>query len=466
MVNEVTSFKKPIFFVLGATGSGKSLAAVDIATTLKRFCGYEHVVIVNCDVMQFYVDLPIATNKISLNEMQGISHYFMGFLSPTGVKIRDPTVPYEGCDKKTSEVLNDSKEEGIYNIHSYVHDVVGFINEFFQHNSSAAVIVCGGTCYYVQALMFENVLTEEDADDSMTLDSNANSSICLENFEGYELWKELNKIDPSVAVRYHPNDKRRIVRLLEIYKKTGRLPSEIYAFRPSPCFRFSPMNCFVLWPRVTFEKLKLMLDERVDKMVEKGIVKESLEFAQQHIKGDPDTGLARAIGFKEFIPAFQEKDGMICIKGEKELKESIEQIKINTKRYARQQNQWITNRFLGRFREVFISAQGFGNFVSLDVSDTVLEFHETVKNVTLFWIMSKGESIGNIIFPLKEPRDKMTTIKQEWCEMCGMFVSGGVQMDAHILSKRHRGAIKHAGLVKEQLEKYGRVIPRKKPRLS
>ncbi|ORC90159.1 putative tRNA isopentenyltransferase [Trypanosoma theileri] len=466
MVNEVTSCKQPIFFVLGATGSGKSLAAVDIATTLKSSCGYEHVVIINCDVMQFYMDLPIATNKVSLNEMQGISHYFMGFLSPKGVKIRDPTIPYEGCDKKNSEVLEESKEEEIYNIHSYVHDVVEFINKFFQNNSSAAVIVCGGTCYYIQALMFENVLTEEDADDSVALDSNANSSICEEKFEGYDLWKELNKIDPSVAIRYHPNDKRRIVRLLEIYKKTGRLPSEIYGSRPSPCFRFSPMNCFVLWPRVNFEKLKLMLDERVDKMVEKGIVEECLEFAQQHVKADPDTGLARAIGFKEFIPAFEEKNGVTCIKGENELKKSIEQIKINTKRYARQQIQWITNRFLGRFREVFISAQGIDKFISLDVSDTVLEFREKVKKVTRFWIMSENGSIENIIFPLKEPRDKITAVKQEWCEMCGMFVSGGVQMDAHILSKRHRGAIRHAALVKEQLEKYGRIIPRKKPRLS
>ncbi|KEG14421.1 putative tRNA isopentenyltransferase [Trypanosoma grayi] len=466
MATEVGCCNEPIFFVLGATGSGKSLAAVKVAQTLQHHSGYERVIVVNCDVMQFYADLPIATNKISSAEMEGIPHFFMGFLSPKGVKIRDPTVAYKGCDREKCGATAERGKQELYNVHSYVRDAVDFIRNFFQENPFGAVVVCGGTCYYAQALMFDNVLTEEDLDDSLFPDSSVASSSCVENREGDGLWKELAQVDPVVAVRYHPNDKRRISRLIEIYKKTGRPPSEIYATRPSPCFRFSPARCFVLWPCVTFEKLRTMLDKRVDKMVERGIVQEFIEFAQTQVKSDLDVGLAKAIGFKEFLPAFDVINGEFRLKEDVELKKSIELLKTNTKRYARQQIQWIKNRFLGQLRDVFTSTQGTRQFVCVDASNTESEFIETVESATKLLVTFNLQQGKNLTFPLNQIREPLVSVKQEWCHLCEMFVCGGEKMRLHLASKRHRGAVKHVALVKEQQEKYGRVIPPKRRRLS
>ncbi|RNE96846.1 putative tRNA isopentenyltransferase [Trypanosoma conorhini] len=466
MATEGGQCGEPIFFVLGATGSGKSLAAVNVAKALQNRCGVRHVAIVNCDVMQFYADLPIATNKVSSSEMEDIYHCFIGFLSPGGVKIRDPTIPYKGSDKEEYESMQSSEENEVYNIHSYVRDAVRFIRTFFREHASAAIVVCGGTCYYAQALLFDNTLTLEDDKDSVYEEKKFNFSSSLENYEGKSLWQELNRVDPAVAIRYHPNDTRRISRLLEIYKKTNRLPSEIYATRPDPCFRFCPTECFVLWIQVPYEKLKTKLDERVDKMVQQGIVEEFVEFAQRRKNDVFDIGLARAIGFKEFITAFAEIDGQMRVKGECELKNSLALLKSNTKRYARQQDQWIKNRFLGRLRFVFTSLQGTRNFITIDASKMLSEFIETVQNATEFLLKKDSQMIGGVTLPLTETKDKPSAVKQEWCELCEIFVCGGNQMKAHATSKRHRGAVKHAALVREQGEKYGRVIPRKRQRLK
>ncbi|RNF04043.1 putative tRNA isopentenyltransferase [Trypanosoma rangeli] len=465
MATEGEQCSKPIFFVLGATGSGKSLAAVNVAKTLQHRCGIMHVTIVNCDVMQFYADLPIATNKVASSEMEDIPHCFIGFLSPSGVKIRDPTVPYKGVDKTESVYMDISEERDVYNVHSYVRDVVAFIKSFFREHSSAAIVVCGGTCYYAQALLFDNTLTLEDEKGFVDEVAMLDFSTSLENVEGKGLWQELNRVDPVIAVRYHPNDTRRISRLLEIYKKSGRLPSEIYATRPDPCFRFSPKNCFILWIRVPYEALKIKLDERVDKMVERGIVEEFVQFAKRN-NNINDVGLAKAIGFKEFISAFAMINGQMRVKGECALKNSIDLLRSNTKRYARQQEQWIRNRLLGRLRFVFTSLQGTGNFIAIDALKMLSEFIEMVQNATEFLLKQNLQMIQGVTLPLNEIKDPPSAVKQEWCEVCEIFVCGGNQMRTHITSKRHRGAVRHAALVKEQEEKYGRVISRKKQRMS
>ncbi|ESL10880.1 tRNA isopentenyltransferase, partial [Trypanosoma rangeli SC58] len=457
MATEGEQCNKPIFFVLGATGSGKSLAAVNVAKALQHKCGFMHVTIVNCDVMQFYVDLPIATNKVASSEMEGIPHCFIGFLSPRGVKIRDPTVPYKGFDKTESESTDNSEERDVYNVHSYVRDAVQFIESFFREHSSAAIVVCGGTCYYAQALLFDNTLTLEDEKDFVDEVAMLNSSTSLEDFEGKGLWQELNRVDSAIAVRYHPNDTRRISRLLEIYKKSGRLPSEIYATRPDPCFRFCPKRCFILWIRLPYDALKNKLDERVDKMVERGIVEEFVQFAERQKNSDVDVGLAKAIGFKEFISAFAMVNGQMRVKGECALKKSIDLLRSNTKRYARQQEQWIRNRFLGRLRFVFTSLQGTGNFITIDALKMLSEFIETVQNATEFLLKQSSQLIQGVTLPLNEIKDPSSAVKQEWCEVCEIFVCGENQMQTHITSKRHRGAVRHAALVKEQEEKYGRV---------
>ncbi|KAG8345473.1 putative tRNA isopentenyltransferase [Trypanosoma vivax] len=461
MPNTDINTKKSIFFVLGPTGCGKSLAAVWMAKTLRMECKYEYVVIVNCDVMQFYADLSVATNKISIQEMEGIPHCFIGFLSPYGEKVKDPTILYDGH----SDVRNQSSHEvelDSYNIHSYVHDVTRFIEKVFGDHSSAAVIICGGTCYYAQAIMFDNLLTKEDDEASLSLSSVEQSSPVICEDEQL-LWDKLNEVDPEIAAQYHPNNTRRIRRLLDIYKKTKRMPSDIFKSRSSPCFRFNPEECFVLWLQFPMEKLKSVLEGRVDKMVSNGIVEEILAFSQRYGGNVSSFPLSRAIGFKEFISAFDTKNGEVHIR-HNEIRGAIELMKTNTKRYAKQQIRWIKNRFVRHLGHIFISANVTENFVAIDVYKNLSEFKEMIEKTAKFFTRCSTEAT-DLLFPLKSPLSKCTSVQHEWCDKCEIFFIGGTQREVHFRSKRHLGAIKREALAK-QLERHGRGIPHKRQRIG
>nr|CCC89861.1 putative tRNA isopentenyltransferase [Trypanosoma congolense IL3000] len=457
---EQNEVRNAVYFVLGATGSGKSAAAVRIANTLRERCGYSTVVVVNCDVMQFYVGLPVSTNKISSDEMEGVTHCFMSFLSPEGIKVRDPTLPYEGFDK-SSPVLEKISSSAVYNIHSYVSDVVEFVDTTFRNNAPAAVIICGGTCYYAQSLLLENLLTNEDQGEQ-PCNSEEGQSLLAGEYDEANIWKFLNEIDPDIAVRYHPNDTRRIKRLIEIYSRTNRLPSDIYGSRAKPCFRFCPSTCFVLWTNIEYERLKQKLDERLEKMLERGIIDECRQFIQELGEEAFNVPLANAIGFKEFISCFAVASNRVHLKEGIEIQESIELVRNNTRRYARRQLQWIKNRFLGRLRSIFVSEQVVENLIEVDASQSTSDFLSQVEKATMFFATSRNMPSENLKFPLKEDIMVPEPVRKEWCEICNIFFNGGSEADVHLRSKRHRGALKHEIIRKEQREKYGRLIPPKK----
>ncbi|KAH9515372.1 tRNA dimethylallyltransferase [Bulinus truncatus] len=182
-----------------------------------------------------------------------------------------------------------------------------------------------------------------------------------------ELYAELQRVDPDVALLHHPNNKRKIVRALQVFYQTGHTMTSLLKEQhmgqdnvksgplryPNPC---------ILWIKCDQSVLDQRLDSRVDDMIERGLIAELDSFynkvqqieSQHHSSPTDDDfdymhGVLQMIGFKEFgsylklTPEERASD-----KGKKEFDKGLTDLKNATRRYARKQIKWIMNRFCGR----------------------------------------------------------------------------------------------------------------------
>lgn len=192
------ALKKPnLVIIMGPTGSGKSKLAIDLASHFP-------LEIINADSMQVYQGLDVLTNKVSLQDQEGVPHHLLGTVSPnvefTAKEFRDSAVPL------ISEILS--------------RDHIPFI--------------VGGTNYYIQALVSSFLLDDsaENMDESYSGSLSGDEQTALESdlardncSYSYDLLKEL---DPVAANRIHPNNHRKINQYLSLYARTGVLPSKLY----------------------------------------------------------------------------------------------------------------------------------------------------------------------------------------------------------------------------------------------
>ncbi len=277
--------KIPIIAVVGPTASGKSEFAVRLA---EKYNGE----IVSADSMQIYKQMNIGSAKPSKEEMKGIPHYLIDFL--------------------------DISEE--FSVADYVNAAHQCIKDI--HFRDKLPIICGGTGLYVNSLIDNIKFKENNVDESLREHLNKKAEI-----EGIEsLLTELNEFDPESYERLsNTKNARRIIRAIEIYKATGiTMTEQIKNSRNSP----SPYNAKIIG--LDFKDrsdLYKKINDRVDKMVEKGLVEE----AQEILKMPYSKTSMGAIGYKEFIPYFN---------GEMPLDCCIERIKINTRHYAKRQITW------------------------------------------------------------------------------------------------------------------------------
>lgn len=276
--------KIPLIAVVGPTASGKTSLAVEIC----RRYGAEAV---SCDSMQIYKSMDIATAKPTNEEIQGVPHHLIGFLSPD-----EPFSVAKYC-----EMAKDT-----------IYDITG--------RNKKAVLV-GGTGLYYSSLI-ENIefLPEEtDFEYREMLRKRAET-------EGAQiLLDELASVDPQAAEMLHINNLGRIIRALEIHHTTGKtktMQNEQSKQSPSP-FETVTICLDARDRQVLYDRI----NRRVDLMLEAGLLEEARAFL--------DSPLGRtakqAIGYKELDPYF---------KGEKPLDECIENLKMQTRRYAKRQLTW------------------------------------------------------------------------------------------------------------------------------
>ncbi|XP_013410631.1 tRNA dimethylallyltransferase isoform X2 [Lingula anatina] len=223
--------------------------------------------------------------------------------------------------------------------------------------------------YYVRQVIVDLrvkkcVSSDEEGEEAAVVTPSDELLELRENFDDLdsrELYAKLMSVDPSYAKTLHPNNKRKIIRGLEVHSQHGVTMSEILAEQHqedqdvSGPLRYQH-NC-IFWVQCQQTVLDERLDKRVDSMLERGLVAELLDFhsrynqqrLEEHKEADYTHGIFQSIGFKEFhnylILPEQERQSQM---GETLLKEGIDALKLVTRRYARRQITWIKNRLLRR----------------------------------------------------------------------------------------------------------------------
>ena len=276
--------KIKILGVVGPTASGKTELAVELA---KAYNGE----VVSCDSMQIYKHINIATAKPTEAEMQGIKHHLIDFLD---------------LDKSFS----------VADFVSLATDCVKDIND-----RGKLPVLCGGTGLYFTSFIDNISFSDSGADPEYRLELEKRAET-----EGAEaLLAELAEFDPETAAKLHPNNLKRIIRAMEHYKSSGITISEQNRLsRAVP----SPYNPLILG--ITFkdrEKLYERINARVDIMLKNGLLDEAeWYFSQKNV-----ATASAAIGYKELGAYF---------KGECSLEEASENLKQETRRYAKRQLTW------------------------------------------------------------------------------------------------------------------------------
>lgn len=276
--------KIPLTAIVGPTASGKTSLAVAVC---KRVNGEA----VSCDSMQIYKGMDIATAKPTKEEMQGILHHLIGFL--------DPEEPFSVADYCA---LADKT----------VRDI---------HARGKRAVLVGGTGLYYSSFVDNITFLPEKSD----FEYREALKLRAEREGAGVLLSELAEIDPDSASKLHENNVGRIIRALELYHTTGKTKSfqnEKSKSEPSPfevhtvCLSARDRN--VLYDRI---------NTRVDMMLEAGLLQEAESFFKQPL----GRTAKQAIGYKELNPYF-------C--GEKSLEECIENLKLQTRHYAKRQLTW------------------------------------------------------------------------------------------------------------------------------
>ncbi len=277
--------KIKIITVVGPTASGKTSLSIKIC---KDFNGE----IISADSMQIYKDMDIATAKPDLVEMDGITHHLMGFLEP------DKTY-------SVAQFVKDAKEAAIT-----------------ISSEGKTPVIAGGTGLYVDNLVDGTVFTDGETD--LRLRSELFERY---NNEGIEvLLEELGKIDresyEKLSLQINP---KRIIRALEVYYSTGLTQTEQNKLSKSQESVFNATQIALDFR--DREVLYQRINERVDIILEKGLLDEAKEFYNNSFSNTA----VQAIGYKELKP---------YLDGEVSLEFAIESLKRSTRRYAKRQLTW------------------------------------------------------------------------------------------------------------------------------
>jgi tRNA dimethylallyltransferase len=292
--------KKTIYAIVGPTASGKTEIGVALALRLGN------AEIINCDSVQIYKEIEIATAKPSIEEMRGVKHHLINYVSPE--------INYTAAD--------------------WAQDAARKIEEIEARGN--VPILVGGTGFYLRALrqpFFESPKTDAKLRDKLNK---------LKEKKGAEyLHKLLRKVDKTSADKLFPRDYVRSMRALEVYFQTGNRLSELQPNRSEPPEFADRIKIFALNPPrdVLYEKI----NARAEKHFADGLIDEVKLLRDEGLRDD--TNALGAHGYRR-----------VCefLRGERSLSSAIEQSKQDVRNYAKRQMSWF------RHKEKVIWLDGFG----------------------------------------------------------------------------------------------------------
>ena len=393
MEDLLSAKKQLVIVVTGCTGTGKTKLGIELA---KKFNGE----IISADSMQIYQGLDIITNTVTHEEMDGVVHHCINFISPS--------------------------EQ--YNVTKYVKYTIPIIQNILSNDKIP--IIVGGTAYYIEALLWDLTFSSFKSERySSSLPGKSVDSIM--NSDAVSDYEKLQHVDPFTAEKLHPNDTRKIKRSLEIFAQYGIVKSSLLADQHQQehdkrgILRWDAVLLFSL--ECSFDVLDVRLDERVDKMVELGLCEELEIFMQGNFSRDSGL-LSQVIGYKEFKEYIALcKNGISNDSISNALVVGLNKMKTATRRYARKQIRWIKNRL----------NQNTSNykFIRLDTTNPLLWNDEISKpaheNVSSF-------IAGSLQFAPKSEISTVAANTTHSCDICGVICVGENSFEAHTKSRRHR----------------------------
>lgn len=415
--------------------------AVDLAV---RFNGE----IINADAMQMYRGLPVITNQLSLEEQRGIPHHLLAHLDPL-----EPTWTSGLFVREARRLIKEIRSRG------------------------KLPIVAGGTHYYIHALLFEDSLIDsneiEPEEIQFRSQEETHSQFPILDDPTHLILQKLREVDPVMAERWHPDDRRKIKRSLEIYLTTGKRASDLYAEQQQTQKAINdargPWETLIFWTYSEINTLRERLVKRLGKMVRSGLMDEVRtlhcrlrECTERGEVVDCTRGIWQSIGFKQ-MEAFL--DGEMNMQSPAALEKSkdagLEEINISTRQCARYQLRWIRQKTIRSCKDH--NAMDLLYLLdSTDVDKYSANVLQTAADICRQYLA--GEKRPQPTEISNTARDVLTAFKTEIenafalpafkvkkCEICDMSLATEDTWIRHINGKRHRRAIR--------MKKYLALVP-------
>lgn len=276
------SKSRPLIAIVGPTGVGKTRLAVSVAAEVRGE-------IVSADSRQVYRGMDVGTDKPTEEQRKLVPHHLVDIVSPD--------------DEFTLAQYQDSAYQAIEDVLS----------------RGKVPFLVGGTGLYVRAVLEGFVIPRVRPNPPLREKLREEAER-----EGAEaLHDRLQKVDPEAASRIDARNVRRVVRALEVYEELGRPISSVQERRPPP---YRILKIGLTMPR---EQLYRRIDERVDSMVERGLLSEVQELVAEGY--GYDLPAMSGLGYRQM--------GMY-LRSEVDLPTAISQIKTQTHRFVRQQYKW------------------------------------------------------------------------------------------------------------------------------
>ncbi len=274
--------------ITGPTASGKTALSLSVAERLS--CE-----IISCDSMQIYRGMDIGTAKATAEERARVPHHLIDVISPSEN----------------------------YSVESYRADAMRAARDITERGRLPLFV--GGTGLYIDALMRADSSGVPESDPAFIERILASQS---EPGSARELWERLYAVDPESAEKIHENNRKRVLRALEIYERTGK-PKSLFDKES----REAAPDINIGMITIDFhlrENLYKRVDSRVDLMLSEGLLAEAEGLYRAGLLG-ADTTAGQAIGYKELVSH---------IRGESSLEDAAEAIKLASRRYAKRQLTW------------------------------------------------------------------------------------------------------------------------------
>lgn len=274
-----------VYLIAGPTAVGKSSVAIELA---KKLNGE----IVNCDSVQVYKYLDIGSAKPNSTEMQSVKHHLFSIVDP------DYNMTVATYQKLALACIDNILERG------------------------KTPVICGGTGLYINAILYDMDFAGNIDDGSRRTEL---EKMAEENGNDY-MHQYLTAIDPESAKRIHPNNIRKVIRAIEAFELGDGIKSlDECPLNPNYDFKFYAL-------KMDREPLYERINERVDDLISRGLLNEVQSLVE---RGYKDTAAMKSIGYKELVE---------YINGETDLETAIDNIKKNTRHYAKRQYTWF-NRY-------------------------------------------------------------------------------------------------------------------------